>query len=171
MAHQAPLSMGFPRQEYWSRLPCTPPRDLLNSGIEPDLWHCKKILYHSATWDVLSKWIDMQNSSSFNIKIFVLYFKKEKKKYPSYRKKRIWNFWSAPWLFWIWDWCFFAVWPQVSYITSLCLISPLWNIIEWRIIIESGSWASLVAQRVKNPPSMQEIPVLFLGLEDPLEKG
>ena len=27
VAHQAPLSMGFSRQEYWSGLPCPPPRD------------------------------------------------------------------------------------------------------------------------------------------------
>ena len=33
------------------------------------------------------------------------------------------------------------------------------------------SWASLVAQLVKNPPAMQETPVLFLGQEDLLEKG
>ena len=33
------------------------------------------------------------------------------------------------------------------------------------------SWASLVAQLVKNPPAMQETPVQFLGQEDPLEKG
>ena len=33
------------------------------------------------------------------------------------------------------------------------------------------SWASLVAQLVKNLPAMQETPVLFLGQEDPLEKG
>ena len=30
---------------------------------------------------------------------------------------------------------------------------------------------SLIAQLVKNPPAMQEIPVRFLGQEDPLEKG
>ena len=35
VAHQAPLSMGFTRQEYWSRLPCPPPGDLPNPGIEP----------------------------------------------------------------------------------------------------------------------------------------
>ena len=29
----------------------------------------------------------------------------------------------------------------------------------------------MVAQLVKNPPAMQEIPVQFLGREDPLEKG
>ena len=31
------------------------------------------------------------------------------------------------------------------------------------------SWASLVAQLVKNPPAMQKTPVQFLGWEDPLE--
>ena len=30
-----PLSMGFSRQEYWSGLPCPPPGDLPNPGIEP----------------------------------------------------------------------------------------------------------------------------------------
>ena len=33
------------------------------------------------------------------------------------------------------------------------------------------SWASLLAQMVKNPPAMQETPVRFLDWEDPLEKG
>ena len=32
---QAPLSVGFSRQEYWSRLPCPPPGDLPDQGIEP----------------------------------------------------------------------------------------------------------------------------------------
>ena len=35
IARQAPLSMGFSRQEYWSGLPCPPPGDLPDSGIEP----------------------------------------------------------------------------------------------------------------------------------------
>ena len=35
IACQAPLSMGFFRQEYWSGLPCSPPEDLPNPGIEP----------------------------------------------------------------------------------------------------------------------------------------
>ena len=34
VAHQVSLSLGFPRQEYWSGLPCPPPGDLPNSGIE-----------------------------------------------------------------------------------------------------------------------------------------
>ena len=35
VACQAPLSMGFSRREYWSGLPCPPPEDLPNPGIEP----------------------------------------------------------------------------------------------------------------------------------------
>ena len=35
IAHQAPLSMGFPRQEYWSGLPLPSPGDLPNPGVEP----------------------------------------------------------------------------------------------------------------------------------------
>ena len=33
--HQAPVSMGFPRQEYWSGLPFPSPGDLPDPGIEP----------------------------------------------------------------------------------------------------------------------------------------
>ena len=35
VAHQAPLSMGFSRQEYWSGLPCPSPGGLPNSRTEP----------------------------------------------------------------------------------------------------------------------------------------
>ena len=35
VAHQAPLSMGFSRQEYWSGLPRPPPGDLPDPGTEP----------------------------------------------------------------------------------------------------------------------------------------
>ena len=35
VAHQAPLSMEFSRQEYWSVLPFPPPGDLPDPGIEP----------------------------------------------------------------------------------------------------------------------------------------
>ena len=35
VACQAPLSMGFSRQEYWSGLTCPPPGDLPHPGIEP----------------------------------------------------------------------------------------------------------------------------------------
>ena len=35
VAHQAPLSMGFSWQEYWSGLPCHSPGNLPSQGIEP----------------------------------------------------------------------------------------------------------------------------------------
>ena len=35
IACQAPLSMGFPKQEYWSGLPFPSPGDLRDPGIEP----------------------------------------------------------------------------------------------------------------------------------------
>ena len=36
VALQAPLSVGFPSQEYWSALPFPPPGDLPNPGMEPE---------------------------------------------------------------------------------------------------------------------------------------
>ena len=36
VARQAPLFMGFPRQEYWNGLPLPSPGDLPNSGIKPE---------------------------------------------------------------------------------------------------------------------------------------
>ena len=49
VAHQAPLSMKLSRQEYWSGLPCSPPGDLPDSGIEPSLLHCRWILFREAS--------------------------------------------------------------------------------------------------------------------------
>ena len=35
VAHQGPLSVGLPRQEYWNGLPFPPPGDLPDPGIKP----------------------------------------------------------------------------------------------------------------------------------------
>ena len=45
VAGQAPLSMGFPRQEHWSGLPFPSPRDLPDLGIETGLLYCRHIFY------------------------------------------------------------------------------------------------------------------------------
>jgi len=53
---QAPLSMGFSRQEYWSGLPCPPPRIFPTQGSSLPLLrllHHKWILYHLATREAL----------------------------------------------------------------------------------------------------------------------
>ena len=44
-ARQAPLSMGFLRQEYWSELPFPPSGDLPDPGINPHFLHCRQTLY------------------------------------------------------------------------------------------------------------------------------
>ena len=36
VTRQAPLSVGFSRQEYWSGMPCPPPGDLPDPGIKPE---------------------------------------------------------------------------------------------------------------------------------------
>ena len=60
VARQAPLSMGFSRQEHWSGLPFPPLRDLPDPGIEP-ISHVscigRKVLYHQhhqACWNYSS---------------------------------------------------------------------------------------------------------------------
>ena len=45
VAHQVPLSMGFPRQHYWSGLPFPSPGNLPESGIEPMSSACRQIRY------------------------------------------------------------------------------------------------------------------------------
>ena len=47
VACQSPLSMGFPRQEYWSGLPFPLPGDLPHPGIEPaSLAWAGRFFYH-----------------------------------------------------------------------------------------------------------------------------
>ena len=55
VAHQAPLSMEFSRQEYWGGLPFPPPRNLSDPGSEStSRVSCvgRRILYHWAAWEV-----------------------------------------------------------------------------------------------------------------------
>ena len=55
VAHQAPLSMGVPRQEYWNGLPCSSPRDLSDPGIKPASLRSPALagefFTHWATWE------------------------------------------------------------------------------------------------------------------------
>ena len=59
VACQAPLSMRFPRQEYWSRLPFLSPGDLPDPGIEPVSLMSPALAggfsTTSTTWDALDK--------------------------------------------------------------------------------------------------------------------
>ena len=50
VARQAPLSIGFSRQEYWSGVPCPPPGNLPDPGIKPASFYVscigREVLYH-----------------------------------------------------------------------------------------------------------------------------
>ena len=70
-AHQAPLSMGFSRREYWSKLPFPSPGDHLDPGIEPSFptlqvdsltsepWENSSVIYfiHGSVYMCNTYWI------------------------------------------------------------------------------------------------------------------
>ena len=67
IAHQALLSMGFPSQEYWTRLPFPSPRDLPDPGIEPGLLLWRQSLYSLNTRATLSVYGKMQKSGLIEV--------------------------------------------------------------------------------------------------------
>ena len=63
VACQASMSMRFSRQEYWSGLPCCPPRDLPNPGIEPTSSALARGIFTTEPLrkpSVCVKWINMR---------------------------------------------------------------------------------------------------------------
>ena len=72
VAHQAPLSVGFPRQEYWKGLPCSPPGDLPNPGIKPESLMspalASRFFTTSTTWEAPNKHILILQEAYFNTK-------------------------------------------------------------------------------------------------------
>ena len=60
VARQVPLSMGFPKQEYWSGLPHSPPGDLPDPGIEPTFLVSPALagrFFTSATWEAPTRMV------------------------------------------------------------------------------------------------------------------
>ena len=57
VAHQAPLSMGFPRQEYWSGLPFPSPGDLPNPGSKLIFGIDRQIVFHWATREAVLRFM------------------------------------------------------------------------------------------------------------------
>ena len=100
LAHQAPLSMGFSRREYWSGLPFPSPRDLPHPGIEsgsPALKadslptepitllrynsHSVKLTTENVLFNDVSKWIQLEDQNysrvleySYHPKMFAVYY-------------------------------------------------------------------------------------------------
>ena len=72
VSYQAPLSIGFSRQDYWSVLPFPSPGDLPDPGIDLGLPHCRQTLYHlshqgSPSWR--RKWQSMDNKRVWNAEL------------------------------------------------------------------------------------------------------
>ena len=65
VAHQAPLSMGFPRKEYWNGLPFPSPWDLPDSGIK----------LKSPAWQADSLCLSSQGSPGIKISAIIRAFK------------------------------------------------------------------------------------------------
>ena len=72
VARQAALSIGFSRQEYWSGLPCPPPGDLPDPGLEPISLISPALaggFTARTTWEAQMK---MTKSSDADINVFIL---------------------------------------------------------------------------------------------------
>ena len=113
IACQAPLSMGFPRQEHWNELPFPSPGDLSKLGIEPyslslsqqgSAFHICKMLGQSQNLEAVSV-IIAKEYSQIN-----LYY---------WHWSNSWNIlfiefsfsWGAPWKVKLWKWKSFSfVW-------------------------------------------------------------
>ena len=68
LAHQAPLSVGFSRQEYWSGLPFPSPGIFLTQGSNPGLPHCRQMIYHLSHQGSPGKHTNEQNSKTLTEK-------------------------------------------------------------------------------------------------------
>ena len=66
VAHQAPLFMGFSKQEYWSGLPCSFPGNLPDPGIKPlslkSPASAGRFFTTSTTWEALSHCVSYNKS-------------------------------------------------------------------------------------------------------------
>ena len=75
VAYQAPLPMGFSRQEYWSGLPCPPPGDHPNPGLE--LTSLKsyalagRFFTTNTTWEACKSTILQQKLSSTALRLLL----------------------------------------------------------------------------------------------------
>ena len=65
VAYQAPLSMGFSRQEYWSVLPFPSPGDLPDPEIESGLPRCRQTLYCLSPQGSPLTWLSDLTTSKF----------------------------------------------------------------------------------------------------------
>ena len=70
VAHKAPLSKGFSRQEYWRGLPFPSPGDLSNLGIKPKSPALQNLYRLSYQWSLPSLWIPVNIRPCTVIRVF-----------------------------------------------------------------------------------------------------
>ena len=77
VACQAPLSMGFSRQECWSGLPCPPPGDLPDPRIEPEALmspaSAGRFFTTSTTWEALTTTVFCNKKKILKMQTSVLF--------------------------------------------------------------------------------------------------
>ena len=149
-AHQAPLSLEFSIQEYWSGLPCPPPGDLPNPGIKPTSVMSPALAAGSLPlalpivlyifWILISYQIWLENIFSYSIGS----------------------------LFTLLHWCFYFEVIQIYVFFSCCLWVSEWDLpyIYSKIIVVFFCWNKekglLVVQwlrfRISNPGITDWIP-------------
>ena len=193
-AHQAPLSLGFSRQEHWSGLPFPSP---MHENEKWKLSHSDTTLsdpmdcsppgssVHGIFQARVLEWGAIAFSEELPRDVFI-YIKIKKANYDdSLAVLQDLDFVTVTWspdncafsfqLFWVIHGPHFGK-HWFGYNGALTE-RPHWSypsrLIVWSYVFEYGHhlpWASLVAQTVKNPPAKWETWVQSLGWEDPLEE-
>ena len=110
VAHQAPLSMEFSRQEYWSGMPWLLPGDLPDPGIKPTSLTfpalAGRFFTTNATWDAQSpyRWVHIGSLGKWTFR------------QVSNRDQRwYWNWWIR------WERKVIRKWRKISWVSSKCV--------------------------------------------------
>ena len=138
IAHQAPLSMGFSRQRYWSGLPFPSPWDLSDPRVKPrSLLHWGRFF---TIWELPGNPLRYLKLSPWNLPIFFRF-------YPSCvwypQSFRCMEFWRINKLFWNFnynsDYCCKLLWWWIIFlcddhnnIPSLICYSTMWHYLPAR---------------------------------------
>ena len=96
VAYQAPPSMGFSRQEYWSGLPLPSPGDLPDPGIEPgspalqaDSLHCRQVPFEPPGKHTAITWVNLEHETSSTLESNKRRYRQHGTQLPLLRQKGV----------------------------------------------------------------------------------
>ena len=160
VAHQAILSMGFPRQEYWQGLPFPFPGVFLTQGLNPcllSLLHCRQILYSLSHQESLYIYIYiyiLEKATHSSILAWRIPWKEEPGRLQSMGSQRVGYDWMTNMF------TFLSLWSHScnslpSFPFPICqnLTHLLGSLLCLNSAPTTHIWASQVAVVVKNPPA------------------